>query len=199
MHGYMLEEMADALSNELQVPNHEALAVLSRYWEDKIAHVWSVEDVYKCAHRAEKPITREGAIEVLERVFDKTDSEMGIGWINIDVFLNDYHLDFKALTPEQHSEVHGVFCVWRKSDPFNHQFGLFPNEESGNLPEALEFAKRQAREIPSLPVYIACELYASEELEPWISVLVEEPGKEPILEEGAISWLPSNQNNMYAS
>ena len=70
MHTYMLEEMADALSNELGIQSSEALTVLSRYWEDKIAPVWSVDNVYDCAHRAEKPITRDLAIEVLERVFD---------------------------------------------------------------------------------------------------------------------------------
>ncbi len=199
MHTYMLEEMADALSNELHIPNHDALAVLSRYWEDKIAPVWSVDDVYECAHRAEKPITRELAIEVLERAFDKHDAEYGISWITLDVTLEEYSLDFNTLSPEQYGEVHGVFCVWRKFDPFNHQFGFYPNEEVGNLPEALEFAKKLAREVPGVPVCIACELYASEGLEPWISVLVEEDGSEPIIEEGEISCTPSNRSDVSAS
>ncbi len=184
MHTYMLEEMADALSNEFHIQSSEALAVLSRYWEDKIASVWSVEDVYECAHRAEKPITRELAIEVLKRVLDKFDAEMGISWITLDVTLKDHSLAFNDLSSEQYGAVHGVFCVWRKFEAFTHQFGFYPNEEVGNLPEALEFAKKMAGEVPGVPVYIACELYASEELEPWISVLVEEPGSEPIIEEG---------------
>ena len=199
MHTYMLEEMADALSNELHIQSSDALAVLSHYWEDKIAPVWSVEDVYECAHRSEKPITRELAIEVLQRAFDKHDAEMGISWITLDVTLEDYSLDFNDLAPEQYTEVHGVFCVWRKFDPFNHQFGFYPNEEVGNLPEALDFARKLAGEVPGVPVYIACELYASEELEPWISVLVEEPGSEPIIEEGEISCTPSNPTNVSAS
>ena len=177
MHTYMLEEMADALSNELGIQSSEALTVLSRYWEDKIAPVWSVDNVYDCAHRAEKPITRDLAIEVLERVFDKHDAEYGISWITLDVTLEEYSLDFNDLSPEQYEEVHGVFCVWRKFDAFNHQFGLYPNEEVGNLPEALDFAKEMAREVPGVPVCIACELYASEVMEPWI---------EPIIEEGEI-------------
>jgi hypothetical protein len=93
--------MADALSNQLHIQSSEALAVLSCYWEDKIAPVWSVEDVYDCAHRAEKPITRALAIEVLERAFDKHDAEYGISWITLDVTLEEYSLDFNDLTPEQ--------------------------------------------------------------------------------------------------
>jgi len=31
MHTYMLEEMADALANELHIQSSDALAVLSRY------------------------------------------------------------------------------------------------------------------------------------------------------------------------
>jgi hypothetical protein len=43
-----------------------------------------------------------------------------------------------------------------------------------------------AKEVPGVPVCIACELYASEVKEPWLSVLVEEPGSKPIIEEGEI-------------
>ena len=186
MHTYMLEEMADVLSNQLHIQSSEALVVLRHYWEDKIAPVWGVEEVYECAHRAEKPITRDLAVDVLQRAFDKHDVEYGISWITLDVTLEDYSLDFNDLAAEQYNEVQGVFCVWRKFDAFNHQFGLYPNEDMGNLPEALDFAKKMAREVPGVPVCIACELYASEELEPWISVLVEEPGSEPIIEEGEI-------------
>ena len=107
MHTYMLEEMADALSNELHIQSSDALAILSRYWEDKIAPVWSVDDVYECAHRSETPITRELAIEVLERAFDKHDAEYGISWVTLDVTLEDYSLDFNDLSPEQYNEVHG--------------------------------------------------------------------------------------------
>jgi hypothetical protein len=186
MYDHYLGEMADLLASELHISNHDALIVLSRYWEDKIAPVWGVEEVYECAHRAEKPITRDLAIEVLERAFDKHDAEYGISWITLDVTLEEYSLNFTDLSPEQHNEVQGVFCVWRKFDPFNHQFGLYPNEDVGNLPEALDYAKKMAREVPGVPICIACELYASEELEPWISVLVEEPDSETIIEEGEI-------------
>ena len=189
MHTYMLEEMADALANELHIQSSDALAVLSHHWEDKIAPVWGIDDVYECAHRAEKPITRELAIEVLQLAFHKHDAEMGISWITLDVTLEDYSLDFNDLSPEQYNEVHGVFCVWRKFDPFNHQFGFYPNEEVGNLPEALGFARKLAGEVPGVPVYIACELYASEEMERWISVLVEESGGKPIIEGAEIHVL----------
>lgn len=199
MEEEILKEMAQAISSSLHLDIAAVLCILKDYWQDKVSQVWRVEQMFEAAHRTQKPITREGAIEVLEWVFDNVDSEMGISWINIDAFLAKYHLDFNGLSPEQYSEVHGVFCVWRKFDPFNHQFGFFPGKTKGNLPEALAFAKKLAREVPGVPVYIACELYASEEMEPWVSVLVEEPGNEPIIAEGEISCTPSNPNNTFAS
>ena len=61
MYDYILEEMAEAIAREFRLDNNDVLGVLSRYWQDKIAHVWQVEDVLEAAHRAEKPITREDA------------------------------------------------------------------------------------------------------------------------------------------
>ena len=57
MYDYILEEMADAISKELHLDNAEVLSILGRYWKDKIAHVWQVEDVFESARRSGKPIT----------------------------------------------------------------------------------------------------------------------------------------------
>ena len=184
MRDDMLEEMAAALSNELHVSSPEALAVLSRYWQDKIAHVWSVEDVYECAHRAEQPVTREGAITLLGEVFNCLDSDHGISWTNIEAALEDFHLDFEFMPEEKYADVYGVFCVWRQGDAFNHQFGFFPGKAKENLPEALAFAKKLAREVPGVPVFLACELQTTDELQPWLAVIAHDGQSEPTITEG---------------
>jgi hypothetical protein len=199
MYDYILEEMAEAIAREFRIDNNDVLGVLSRYWQDKIAHVWQVEDVLEAAHRAEKPITREDALTILQQVFHGLDSELGITWLTVDVALEEYSLDFNTLTPEAYSQVAGVFEVWRKYDAVSVQFGLFPNQMDGNLPEALEFAKHLARKVPGVPVHLGCERYASEETEPWLTILLKDGQTEPTIEESEATCTPSSPDNASAS
>ena len=199
MYDYILEEMAEAIAREFRLDNNDVLGVLSRYWQDKIAHVWQVEDVLEAAHRAEKPITREDALTILQQVFHGLDSELGITWLTVDVALEEYSLDFNTLTPEAYDQVAGVFEVWRKFDAVSVQFGLFPNQMDGNLPDALEFAKHLARKVPGVPVHLGCERYASEETEPWLTILLKDGQTEPIIKESEATCTPSSPDNASAS
>ena len=85
MYDHILEEMADAIAFELNVTSNNVLSVLNQYWQDKIAHVWQVDDMLESARRAGKPITRTDAAGLLHNVFDHLDSSMGISWTNLDV------------------------------------------------------------------------------------------------------------------
>lgn len=181
MYDYMLEEMAEAIAKECHVDHNDVLRVLGQYWQDKIAHVWQVVDVLEAAHRAEKPITREDAQLILQEVFHELDSEMGITWLTLDVALEEYALDFNQMTPETHKQVVGVFEVWRLHDPISTQFGLFPDQADGNLPEALEHAKQMARQVPGVLVFLGCERYASEVNEPWLTFLAVDEHSEPVV------------------
>jgi hypothetical protein len=183
MYDYMLEEMADAISKELRVDNADVLSILGRYWKDKIAHVWQVEDVFVSARRAGKPITREDAVEVLHEVFDNLDSDLGITWMTLDVALEGYQIDFCSLPVDQHRNVHGVFRVWRRGDLNARQFGVVPNKVNGNLPEALAFAKELAKKNPGLPVFVACEPDSKSGAEPWLAVTLKDGENEPSVEE----------------
>ncbi len=199
MYDYMLEEMAEAIGKECHVDHNEVLRILGQYWQDKIAHVWQVVDVLEGAHRAEKPITREDALLILQEVFHSLDSEMGITWLTLDVALEEYALDFHQLTPETCNQVVGVFEVWRLHDPISTQFGLFPDQVDGNLPEALEYAKQMARKVPGVPVYLGCERYASEVNEPWLTILMNEGEPEATIQKSEATCTPSNPDNASVS
>ena len=108
-------------------------------------------------------------------------------------------MDFNTLTPEAYSQVAGVFEVWRKYDAVSVQFGLFPNQMDGNLPDALEFAKHLARKVPGVPVHLGCERYASEETEPWLTILLKDGQTEPTIEESEATCTPSSPDNASAS
>lgn len=192
MYDYILEEMADAISKELRVDNADVLSILGCYWQDKIAHVWQMEDVFESAQRAGKPITREDAVELLQKVFDHLDSDLGITWMTLDVALEDYKIDFRSLPIDQHPNVHGVFKVWLQSDPSAHQFGTYPQKADGNLPAALAFAKELAKKNLGLSVFVGCEPCHYGEAEPWLTVTLKDCESEPIIEDSGAVCTPSS-------
>jgi len=174
MNDYVIEEMADAISTELRVPNEDVLRILHHYWQDKIAPLWQVGDLLETALNAGIPITKDDAVAVLKDLFEGHDPELGITWITLEVALQEYHLDWKRLPEDRYPEVQGVFKVWRKGNLIAHQVGLFPNHIHGNLPKALALAKSLADETPNVPILIGCEPRHSEEVEPWLSVVRED-------------------------
>ena len=174
MNDHVIEEMADAISNELRVPNEGVLRILHHYWRDKIAPLWQVGNLLGTALNIGKPITKEDATRVLKDLFEGHDPELGITWITLEVALQEYHLDWKRLPEDHYPNVQGVFKVWRKGNLIAHQIGLFPNHIHGNLPKAITLAKSLADETPNVPILIGCEPRHSEEVEPWLSVVREE-------------------------
>jgi hypothetical protein len=178
MNDHVIEEMADAISSELHVPNEDVLRILHGYWQDKVAPLWQVGDLLGAALKAGVPITKEDAVEVLKDLFEGHDPELGITWITLEVALQEYHLDWKRLPEERYADVQGVFKVWRKGSPIAFQVGLIPDDIRGNLPKAITLAKSLADQIPNVPILIGCEPRHSEEVEPWLSVVREETGTE---------------------
>lgn len=157
MYDHMIEEMADAIANDLHLEPNTILPSLHRFWSDKIAHVWQVEGIYEAARRVGKAIIREDAIGLLQDVFHHHDSSLGITWDSLDAALEDYRLDLTALPEERLSEVHGIFKVWLAGNLIAHQFGLYPNQMEGNLPEALSLARQMAIEHPGEQVHLGLE------------------------------------------
>ena len=183
MYDHVLEEMADAIAFELNVESNNVLGVLNCYWQDKIAHVWQVDDILESARHAGKPITRTDATRLLYNVFDHHDSGMGISWTNLDVALEDYHFALKTCPEEKYNEVHGIFKVWRKGNLIAHQFGMVPKKMDGNLPDALTFAKTMAKETPGESVFIGLETDVNEDAIPWLTIILLVGESEPIIKE----------------
>ena len=168
MYDHMIEEMADAIAKELHLEPNAILPSLYRFWQDKIAHVWQVEDVYETAYRIGKAITREDAIGLLQDVFHHHDSSLGITWDSLDAALEDYRLDPAALPEERLPEVHGIFKVWRAGDLIAHQFGLYPTQMHGNLPGALSLARQMAKDQPGTQIHLGLE----DNSDPWLTLVM---------------------------
>ncbi len=201
MYDYILEEMAEAIAREFRIDNNNVLGVLSRYWQDKIAHVWQVDDMLECARRAGMPITRTDAAGLLHNAFAHHDSSLGISWTSLEaeLELENYRFTLKTWPEEKYDEVHGVYVVWQKGYPIAHQFGSFPHKLDGNLPEALEFAKRMAKENPGQPVFVGCEPMFGEKPLPWLTLQLQDGATEPVIEESEATCTPSSPDNASAS
>jgi len=168
MNDHVIEEMTDAISTELHIPNEDVLRILHHYWQDKIAPLWQVDHLLETALNAGIPITKDDAVAVLKDLFEGYDPELGITWITLEVALQEYHLNFKRLLEDRYPDVQGVFKVWRKGSLIAHQVGLFPDHIHGNLSKAITLAKSLADETPNVPILIGCEPRHSEEIEPWL-------------------------------
>ena len=173
MNDHVIEEMADILAGELHIPNEDVLRILHRYWQDKIAPLWQVDDLLETALNMGKPITKEDAIDVLKDLFEGHDAELGITWITLEVALQEYHLDWKHLPEDRYGDVLAVFRVWRKGNPIAFQVGLFPDHIRGNLPKAITLAKSLADQLSGVPALIGYEARHSEQVEPWLSIIRE--------------------------
>jgi hypothetical protein len=170
MNDHVIEEMADAISTELHIPNEDVLRILHHYWQDKIAPIWQVDDLLETALNAGIPITKDDAVAVLKDLFEGHDAELGISWITLEVALQEYHLDWKHLPEDRYPEIQGVFKVWRKGNLIAHQIGMFPDETKGNLTKAIVLAKTLAMETPDVPIMLGCEAWHSRAVEPWLTV-----------------------------
>jgi hypothetical protein len=66
----------------------KALKIFERYWEDKIAIIWSAEDVIAEAKQNGKRCSKEKAQEILQSLYDDHDCNYGITWQTIDEYLS---------------------------------------------------------------------------------------------------------------
>ena len=86
MYHHHIEEMARSLVEAgLTTDRQQVELVLSQYWADKVAVVWSTEDVHSFQDNFDKEtgkssLSDEQALEILISVFDNYDCNNGITW-----------------------------------------------------------------------------------------------------------------------
>ena len=82
MHSHHIEEMTEAIAVTLKVNGTAREAIkdaLTEYWYDKIAIVWTTEDVRSC----KRGISEEDAVEALQKVLRDSDASIGVRWDHI--------------------------------------------------------------------------------------------------------------------
>jgi hypothetical protein len=79
MHQYNIVEMLRALAPTLK-SKRKAEALLRRYWSDKIAIIWSTEDVHRAANERETVLTEEEAWKILSDLHEHHNAQYGLQW-----------------------------------------------------------------------------------------------------------------------
>ena len=79
MHLKYIEEMLRALKPALK-NKVRAQVILERYWQDKMALVWTVQDAHRAANEIEYALTETEARELLQDVHAHHNPQYGLQW-----------------------------------------------------------------------------------------------------------------------
>lgn len=86
MYDHHIKDMAVSLVEAgLAIDYQQVELVLAAYWADKVAVVWSIDDVHAVQEdfdedKETSSLSEEQAQSILQRAFDKHDASEGITW-----------------------------------------------------------------------------------------------------------------------
>jgi hypothetical protein len=82
MHEHNIIEMLAVLAPTLK-SRKKAEALLRGYWSDKIALIWSTEDIHRAANERENVLTEEEARTILDDLHQHHSAQYGLQWKDI--------------------------------------------------------------------------------------------------------------------
>ena len=87
MYHHHIVDMVNAVTRALKLNSEQSLAVeqaIQNIWREKIAIVWSVEDIQLAAEEKHHcRLREEDAIHILDSLLENHDAELGITWDTI--------------------------------------------------------------------------------------------------------------------
>jgi hypothetical protein len=105
MFDHHIEDMVRRLGPVVK-DKAKARKILTKYWRNKIAIVWEVEDVYRAANERELALTRKEAIQVLQTMLRQHNAQYGLRWEDITTHIEDNGLGRNLSKREVHKFVH---------------------------------------------------------------------------------------------
>ena len=111
MHSYIIDEMLDALSPSLK-SRKKAEVLLQQYWSDKIALIWTTQDVHRSANERKTVLTEEEARTALTDLHRHHDKQLGLRWKDITDWIEESGLG-RNMTKSELSRFihHDIFTV----------------------------------------------------------------------------------------
>ena len=89
MHDHYIQEMIRKLKPVLQ-DQAKAKAILKRYWQSKMALVWSIEQVHRAANERKRVLTDPEAAQILKTLHQQHNPQLGIRWEDFWAHLDLY-------------------------------------------------------------------------------------------------------------
>jgi hypothetical protein len=99
MHDFNIQAMVSALKSTLK-SKRRAEHILERFWEDKIALIWFVNDVHTAANEREVALTQQEAIKVLQELHHHHNKQLGLRWDDVTSYIEEYALGRKLTKRE---------------------------------------------------------------------------------------------------
>ena len=99
MHDYIIEAMVKALKPTLKNPA-KGKQILERFWGDKMALVWDLQDVHTAANEREVALTNQEAIKVLRELHHFHNKQYRIKWEDVTSYIEEYALGRKLTKRE---------------------------------------------------------------------------------------------------
>jgi len=99
MHHYIIEAMVKALKPALKNAA-KAQQILERFWTDKMALVWDVQDVRTAANEREVALTPREAIKVLQELHHYHNKQTALQWKDVTCYIEEYCLGRKLTRAE---------------------------------------------------------------------------------------------------
>ena len=91
--------MVRALKPTLKDPER-AEQIMERFWRDKIALVWDVQDVHTAANEREVALANLEAIKVLQEMHHYRNKQHGLRWEDVTAYFEEYALGRKLTKAE---------------------------------------------------------------------------------------------------
>jgi hypothetical protein len=99
MDQFIIKAMVVALKSTLNNPKR-AEAILERFWRDKIALVWDLQDVHTAANERELALTNKEAVKVLQEMHHYRNKQYGLRWADFASYIEEYALGRKLTKAE---------------------------------------------------------------------------------------------------
>jgi len=99
MDSFIIKAMVQALKPTLKNPKR-AEEILEKFWQDKIALVWDLQDVHTAANEKEVALTNQEAIKVLQELHHYHNKQLGIRWEDVTAYIEEYALGRKLTKAE---------------------------------------------------------------------------------------------------
>jgi hypothetical protein len=114
MHPHTIEEMLDVLGPVLKEVA-KAKQRFEEFWSEKIAIIWTTEDVHRAANERDLALTENEARQVLRYMCDHHNAQYGLKWADITAHIEDCVLGRKLTKRELSRFIHKDIITIQKA------------------------------------------------------------------------------------